>query len=167
LKKQFIENLHPGDYVDDVFYIVDRETRKTREGKDFLIFQLRDRTGMLKAILFEPTTASGITKGSFVHVTGKLNEYNDRINIKVDDMWEKKDEEVDFRDFLPATTRDVDDCYKRLKNAAHAAPEPLTALLTAFFDNSTFERQFKLAPAGVRAHHAYLGGCVFTPTICL
>jgi 3'-5' exoribonuclease len=163
LKKQFVESLHPGDYVDDLFYIVDRETRKTREGKDFLIFQIRDRTGMLKAILFEPAIASGIIKGSFVHITGKLNEYNGRINIKVDDMWEEKDEEVDFCDFLPSTTRNVDDCYKRLKNTAHAAPEPLIALLTAFFDNSTFERQFKLAPAGVRAHHAYLGGlCLHT-----
>jgi 3'-5' exoribonuclease len=163
LKKQFIENLHPGDYVDDVFYIVERETRKTREGKDFLIFQLRDRTGLLKAILFEPATASGIIKGSFVHVNGKLNEYNGRINVKVDDMWQEKEQEVDYRDFLPSTKRDVGACYEKLKQTAHSAAEPLAALLTAFFDNSTFEHQFKLAPGGVRAHHAYLGGlCLHT-----
>lgn len=163
MKKQFIESLHPGDEVDDVFYLAEKETRKTREGKDFLLFQLRDRTGVIKGILFEPGTASGIPKGSFARVQGKLNEYNGRINLKIDDMWAVKENEVDYRNFLPATKRDVEKCYRVLQETARKLSEPYAALVTAFFDNASFGRQFKSAPAGIRAHHPYLGGlCVHT-----
>lgn len=163
MKKQPIESLHPGDEVDDVFYILEKETRQTKEGKDFIIFQLRDRTGILKALLFEPGPRTNIPKGTFARVQGRLTEYNGRINLKIDDIWQEKEASVDYRDFLPTTKRDVEACYHKLKQTAHSVREPLAALVTAFFDNSTFERQFKLAPGGVRAHHAYLGGlCLHT-----
>jgi 3'-5' exoribonuclease len=163
MKKQFIENLHPGDDVDDVFYVLEKEIRQTKEGKDFIIFQLRDRTGILKALLFEPGPRTNIPKGSFARVQGRLTEYNGRINLKINDIWQEKEANVDYRDFLPTTKRDVEACYRKLKQTAHSVREPLAALVTAFFDNSAFERQFKLAPAGVRAHHAYLGGlCIHT-----
>ena len=163
MKKQPIESLRPGDEVDDVFYIAEKETRQTKEGKDFIIFQLRDRTGILKALLFEPGPRTNIPKGTFARVQGRLTEYNGRINLKINDIWQEKEASVDYRDFLPTTKRDVEACYRKLKQTAHSVREPLAALVTAFFDNSTFERQFKLAPGGVRAHHAYLGGlCLHT-----
>jgi len=163
MKKQFIENLHPGDDVDDVFYIAEKETRKTRDGKDFIIFQLRDRTGILKAIMFEPTPSSNLPKGVFAYLRGRLSEYNGRLNLKIEGIRQIKEAEVDYTDFLPKTARDVEACYIRLRETANRLRDPLSALLTAFYDDSAFERQFKLAPAGVRAHHAYLGGlCVHT-----
>jgi 3'-5' exoribonuclease len=163
MKKQFIEDLHPGDDVDEVFYVFDKETRKTRDGKDFIVFNLTDRTGSLKALLFEPGPKLMPAKGSFVRVQGKLTEYNGRVNIKIEDLWQEKESSVDYSDFLPKSERDVEKCYSGLKRAARELSEPLRALLTAFFDNPNFERQFKLAPAGVRAHHAYIGGlCIHT-----
>ncbi|GAI08543.1 unnamed protein product, partial [marine sediment metagenome] len=163
MKRQFIENLRSGDDVDDVFYLADKETRKTREGKNFLIFQLRDRTGILKSILFDPTPSSNLPKGIFACVRGHLSEYNGRLNLKIEGIRQIKEAEVDYTDFLPKTTRDVEGCYHKLRETANRLRTPLSALLTAFYNNSTFERQFKLAPAGVRAHHAYLGGlCVHT-----
>lgn len=163
MKKQFIENLRPDDDVDDVFYIAEKETRKTRDGKDFIIFQLRDRTGILKAIMFEPTSSSNLRKGVFAFVRGHLSEYNGRLNLKIEGIRQMKEAEVDYTDFLPKTARDVEACYLMLRETANRLRAPLPALLTAFYNNSAFERQFKLAPAGVRAHHAYLGGlCVHT-----
>jgi len=161
VKKQFIRDLRAGQEVDDVFYIIEREIRKTREGKDFLVFQLRDRSGVMKALLFDPAASHKLTKGAFARVRGRINEYNGRLNLKIDEMWQEK--EVDYRDFLPSTDRDVEVCYRKLRETARTLREPFPALLTAFYENAAFERQFKLAPAGVRAHHPYLGGlCVHT-----
>lgn len=163
MKKQYVDALRTGDEVDDVFYIMEKETRRTRDGKDFVVFQLRDRTGILKALLFEPEPGENLPKGSFARVKGRLTEYNGRINLKIDNIWPEKESEVDYRDFLPRTERDVEACFAKLQETARNLRVPLNLLASGFFDNTSFQRRFKLAPAGVRAHHAYIGGlCVHT-----
>lgn len=164
MKKQFLTTLRAGDEVDDVFYVAEREARKTREGSRFFIFHLRDRTGTMRALLFEPLSGKRYAnKGEFARVKGRVDEYNQRLNLKIDEIKPGKEADIEYRDFLPSTERNVDECYQRLLGTAKNLREPLAALLTSFFGNATFERQFKLAPAGIRAHHAYLGGlCIHT-----
>ncbi|MBN2380820.1 HD domain-containing protein [candidate division WOR-3 bacterium] len=163
MKKQFINSLRAGDDVAGIFYIVDKETRKTREGKDFFVFQLRDRTGVIKGLQFDVGPTGGVPKGAFAHVHGRISEYNGRLNLKIDEIWLAKESEVDYHDYLPQSDRDVEGCYRKLQETARSLREPIAALLTSFYDNKAFESQFKLAPAGVRAHHPYLGGlCIHT-----
>lgn len=163
MKKQFIRDLHPEDNVDSVFYVYDKEVRKTREGKDYLRLTLRDKTGSITAVFFDPGSAKNIPKGSFARVTGTVSDYKGQLNIKLDDLWEEKEDAIDYEDFLPSTSRDVEGCYTKLAETARSLKEPLASLLTAFYDNALFARQFKLAPGGVTVHHGYLGGlCVHT-----
>lgn len=163
MKRKFIEDLHPGDDVEEVFYVLERETRRTREGKDFVVFQLADRSGAIKALFFEPGSKMMPPKGTYVRVRARLTEYNGRLNLKIDDLWPEKETNVDYSDFLPKSSRDVEACYSKLQDAVKGLKEPLRALLSALYDNAEFARQYKLAPAGVRAHHAYIGGlCIHT-----
>ncbi len=163
MKKQYVEALRIGDEVDDVFYIAEKESRRTREGKDFIVYQLRDRSGTLKSLLFDPEPSENLPKGTFARVKGRLSEYNGRINLKIENIWMEKESHVDYRDFLPKTEQDVEACFAALQDTARGLRNPLDLLVCAFYDNSSFQRLFKLAPAGVRAHHAYLGGlCVHT-----
>ena len=169
MKKQYISDLtSPGTFVDGVFYLAVKEIRKTRDGKDYIRLELRDRSGSIQAVFFDPGSAKNIPQGSFVRVTGQVSEYKGQINVKLDDIWEEKEDTIDYADFLPTTTRDVEDCYAKLVETARGLREPLAALLTAFFDNASFTRQFKLAPGGVVVHHSYLGGlCVHTHDMLL
>ncbi|MBD3285657.1 HD domain-containing protein [candidate division WOR-3 bacterium] len=164
MKKQYIQDLNqPGMYVDGVFYLGEKEIRKTRDGKDYIRLQLRDKSGTMLAVFFDPGSAKSIPKASFVRVTGQVTEYKGQINIKIDDIWQEKEEHVDYTDFMPSTYRDVEECFARIQSIARSLREPMAALLTSFFDNASFARRFKLAPGGITVHHAYLGGlCIHT-----
>ncbi len=163
MKKQFVKDLHADDFVDDVFYVADKDLRKTRDGNDYMRLSLRDKSGAITAVFFNPGSAKNTPKGSYVRITGRVSDYKGQINIKLDDLWQEKEDAVDFKDFLPASERDVELCYNTLQETARSLREPLAALLTAFFDNSAFSKQFKLAPGGIVVHHGYLGGlCVHT-----
>ncbi|NVM56808.1 MAG: HD domain-containing protein, partial [Desulfobacterales bacterium] len=67
--------------------------------------------------------------------------------------------DVDARDFLPATERDVDQMLARLVQISQTVEnEHLSRLLVAFFEDKAFVDLFKTAPAAKKMHHAYLGG---------
>src|SRR5262249_47585438 len=68
-------------------------------------------------------------------------------------------DQVDLADFLPHTEQDVSKLYDRLRGYLMKLGNPhLRALAECFLMDSDFVRAFCRAPAGVRVHHAYLGG---------
>jgi 3'-5' exoribonuclease len=66
---------------------------------------------------------------------------------------------VDLADFLPHTEQDVSKLYERLRGFLRKIGDPhLRALTECFLMDQEFVHGFCRAPAGVRVHHAYLGG---------
>ena len=62
-------------------------------------------------------------------------------------------------DFLPTTSRDVDQMFERLKALTETIAAPaLKALMNAFWEDDALVRAFKRAPAAKMMHHAYIGG---------
>src|SRR5207302_3377041 len=62
-------------------------------------------------------------------------------------------------DFLPHTEQDVSQLWERLRGTLLRLANPfLRALAECFFMDEDVVRRFCQVPAGVRNHHAYLGG---------
>src|SRR5205823_5670562 len=65
----------------------------------------------------------------------------------------------DLTDFLPHTDQDVGKLLERLRAILMKLGNPhLRALVECFLMDDDFVRRFCQAPAGVRNHHAYVGG---------
>jgi 3'-5' exoribonuclease len=68
-------------------------------------------------------------------------------------------EKVQLGDFLPHTEHDVSKLLERLRGMLRRISNPhLKALAECFLMDEDFLRDFTQAPAGVRNHHAYIGG---------
>src|SRR5260370_38890879 len=66
---------------------------------------------------------------------------------------------VELADFLPHTTQDVSKLYERLCRFLRGLGNPhLRALAECFLMDQDFTQAFCRPPAGVRVHHAYIGG---------
>jgi len=65
----------------------------------------------------------------------------------------------ELMDFMPTTEHDVDDMFARLQNALAQVKNPhLSNLLKTFLDDQELMRLFRIAPAAISLHHAYIGG---------
>ena len=97
--------------------------------------------------------------GDFVLVDGKVQLFQGALQMILSHVERVETEKVDLTDFLPHTEHDVSKLLERLRGTLRRLGNPhLRALAEAFLMDDAFMRGFCHAPAGVRNHHAYVGG---------
>jgi 3'-5' exoribonuclease len=161
VKETFVNMLKAGESVDDIFVARDKQLAHKKDGAPYLTLSLVDRTGDIKAVVWDHVQAISKTfaAGDYVKVQGKVSEYKNTLQLVVRDLEPAHPDQVDARDFLPATERDVDQMLDRLIQISQSVEnEHLSRLLAAFFEDPAFVDLFKTAPAAKKMHHAYLGG---------
>ena len=161
MKKTFVNLIEPGQTIDDIFVARDKQLAYKKNGEPYLTLSVVDRTGAMKAVAWDNvhTISKAFATGDYVRVEGTVVEYRDALQLVVRHLERGEASEVDARDYLPATERDVDRMIDQLIQISQTVEnKDLSRLLAAFFDDRDFVGLFKTAPAAKRMHHAYLGG---------
>src|SRR5438445_4789538 len=95
----------------------------------------------------------------FVKVKGLLNKYNGRFQLTVHKLRTMEEAEIDFSDYLPKTTKDIEELWKTVGEFVASFQNPhLKAVLEAFMADTAIATSYKNAPAAKTLHHAYIGG---------
>lgn len=151
--------------VTGYFAVAQKQTRSTREGAPYFAISISDRTGQIECRIWEAAAiVDEFVQGDVVKVQGQICRYQDRLQIKVDKIRKARPEDNDkgkysFGDFVPRTSRNVDELWSELKGFVASFTNPhLQALLYAFLDDLEIECALKNAPAAKSMHHAWLGG---------
>src|SRR5262245_3810477 len=159
--RRYVQQMADGDSLDDVYLVVDKQLRANRNGNLFLQLELRDRTGSISARLWnagEPLFRS-FEAGDFLQVRGKVQLFQGALQIILSHLSRVPAEQVEVADFLPHTAQDVSKLYERFCVLLRKLDDPhLRALAECFLMDQQFVEAFCKAPAGVRNHHAYVGG---------
>lgn len=132
-----------------------------KDGAPYLTLSLVDRSGAMKAVAWDNVHAmsKAFASGDYIRVKGSVVEYRDALQLVVRHLERREASEIDTRDFLPATERDVDRMIDQLIQISQTVENKhLSRLLAAFLDDREFVGLFKIAPAAKKMHHAYLGG---------
>jgi 3'-5' exoribonuclease len=161
MKETFVNMLEAGQVADDIFVARDKQLAHKKDGAPYLTLSLVDRTGDVKAVVWDQVQAIGkaFAAGDYVRVQGRVTEYKGVPQLVVRHLERAHPDQVDARDFLPATQRDVNQMMDRLVQISRTVEnEDLSRLLAAFFEDPAFVELFKTAPAAKKMHHAYLGG---------
>jgi 3'-5' exoribonuclease len=161
VKKQFIKDLQAGDSIDDIFVLFEKSLSRKRDGSPFLNLVVSDKTGSMKAVMWEDVqpVSEQVNAGDFVRVKGMVNEYRGAPQLVIKEMAPRPGDGFDPVDFLPSTARDTDRMFERLKQITGSIEsECLRRLIEAFWNDGEFVQQFKSAPAAKKMHHAYVGG---------
>jgi 3'-5' exoribonuclease len=161
MTRQFVQQMADGDSVEDVYLVVDKQVRANRNGNIYLQLELRDRTGSISARLWnaaEPIVRS-FESGDFLNIRGKVQLFQGALQVILSGIDRIEAEKVELADFLPHTEQDVSKLYERLCTLLRTLDDPhLRALAECFLMDHELMRGYCKAPAGVRNHHAYLGG---------
>jgi 3'-5' exoribonuclease len=123
--------------------------------------ELRDRTGSMSARLWNAGEHlfRSFEAGDFLQVKGKVQLFQGALQMILSHIERVPTEKVELADFLPHTEQDVSKLYERLRSVLMKLSNPhLRALVECFLMDQDFVQAFCRAPAGIRNHHAYLGG---------
>lgn len=161
MKKQFINDFKPGDFIDDIFVLAERTVAQKKDGNNYLNVTLTDKTGSIKGVVWDNVDRiiAGLSSGDVVSIQATVNEYKGASQLVIKNMAPCPAEAVDPYELLPATRLDIENMFERLLKIVAALQDGhLKALLNAFWSDEEFVRQFKTAPAAKKMHHAYIGG---------
>lgn len=161
MTRRYVTELADGEGVEDVFLVSDKQLRANRNGNLYIQVDLRDRSGMINARLWnagEPLFRS-FDVGDFVRARGKVQLFQGALQVILTGLEKIEANSIDLTDFLPHTTQDVGALLQKLRDALRKIGDPhLRTLADCFLMDDAFLRDFCTVPAGVRNHHAYVGG---------
>src|SRR5947209_7194860 len=161
MARRLVQQMADGDNVEEVFLVVDKQLRANRNGNLYLQLELRDRTGSMTARLWNANEALARTfeAGDFVQIKAKVQLFQGALQMILSQVERVATEKVELAEFLPHTEQDVSKLYGRLRDYLMKLTNPhLRALAECFFMDQDFVDAFCRVPAGVRNHHAYIGG---------
>ncbi len=162
MPRRTVDQLRDGDDLDEIFLAADKQLRTNRKGNTFVKVMLRDRTGGIPAHLWN--AGEGVFKsfenGDFLHAEGKVKLFEGTLQVDLGHVQKVEAEKVELADFLPHTDQDVSKLLGRLRaHLQDRCTHPgLKALAESVLADDAFLRNFAACPAGVKLHHAYVGG---------
>ncbi|MBM4071163.1 MAG: HD domain-containing protein [Planctomycetes bacterium] len=161
MARRFVKELGDGEMLEEVYLVIEKQLRSNRQGNPYIQVELRDRTGSISARLWNAGEGLFRTfeEGDFLKIKGKVQLYQGALQIILSHLDRVAPEQVDLPEFLPQTEQDVSKLLERLRALLLGLGNPhLRALGECFLMDDDLVRDLCRAPAGVRNHHAYLGG---------
>ncbi len=157
-----LASLEEGRAFDSFFIVLLKQQRTTKTNKPYLNLILGDKTGQVEARVWDPADpriAKDVERGDVVKARGSVARFDDRLQMKVDQLRKATGAETDKTDLLPSTTYDVDALWRELTGFVESFTEPhLKLLLTTLLSDAALAKAYREAPAARQLHHAWLGG---------
>ena len=156
-----VESLRDGDQFDEVYLATDKQLRANKNGNPYIQMDLRDRTGGLSARMWNAGdhVYRSFENGDFVRAEGKVQNFQGSLQIILTHLERVEAEKVQVGDFLPHTEFDVAKLAEKLRNYLLKMSTPhMRALGECFLMDDVFLKGFYTCPAGVKLHHAFVGG---------
>jgi 3'-5' exoribonuclease len=160
-KRRFVEELTDGENLDEIYLATEKQLRANRNGNLYLQLMLRDRSGAISARLWNvgEAQARSFEEGDFVHARGKVQLFQGALQVILNSLERVGADRVELVDFLPHTEKDIGTLLQQMRSTLLKVSNPhLRALVDCFLMDQDFMRDFSHAPAGIRNHHAYVGG---------
>ena len=161
MPRKYISGLKSGETIEEVFLVLKKEVRETREKKPYLNLQLADKSGFLDARKWDttPQLSNSFQQDSYIKIKGVVETFNGTMQIKIVELCPVDEARVQKGEFIPCTDKDVPTMMAELKAIIETIREPyLLKLLQSFFNDEVFCKTFSASPAAMQYHHAYLGG---------
>lgn len=170
MKEIFVRDLQANQILTTTFLVKSKEVRAKKSGEPYLSLTLGDKSGDLDAKMWEniQEADSTVDRDDFVKVKGMVQVFRNKPQLTIHKLRKCRDDEVDFSDYFPKTTKDVEEMFEELLNIVDSIQNSaLRELLMNVLMDESFAEKFKQAPAAKVLHHAWLGGLLeHTLSLC-
>ena len=147
--------------ITSTFVVVAKQIKPKKTGEPYLALTLGDRSGQLEAKMWDNVeeVLDAFEQDDFLKIKGLINKYKQRFQLTIHKLRKLGDSEIEFADYLPKTTKDIDDLWRTLADFVETFRNPqLKALVQAFMADPEIAAAYRNAPAAKTLHHAYIGG---------
>jgi 3'-5' exoribonuclease len=152
---------HENKIITSTFVVVTKQIKPKKTGEPYLALTLGDRSGQPEAKMWDNVdeVLNAFEQDDFLKIKGLVNKYKNRFQLTIHKLRKLGDSEIEFADYLPKTTKDIDELWRALTDFVDSFQNPhLQALVRAFMSDEEIAAAYRNAPAAKTLHHAYIGG---------
>jgi len=159
---KFIKDYKDGDRVFDIYLCKHKQSAVTKNGKPYENVILQDKTGTIDAKIWEPNNP-GISEFDvfdYIEVYGEVTNFQGALQVSVKRVRVCQEGEYNPGDYLPVSSKDINQMYKELKDFISSVKSTyLRQLLESVFVNDEdFKKRFCQSSAAKSVHHGFVGG---------
>lgn len=161
MARRYVNELTEQDSVNEIYRVSNKQLRPNRNGDLYLQVDLSDKTGTVTARLWNAneTIYQSFENGNYVRVEGKAQVFQGSMQLIAKKIYRVPDGDVEEEDFIQVSGVQVDKLVLKMTEMLRQMDDPdLTNLAECYLIDQEFMQKFTTAPAGVKHHHAYLGG---------
>lgn len=159
---KYVKDLKEGDRVFDIYLCKHKQAAVTKNGKPYENVILQDKTGTIDAKVWEPNNPGigDYDALDYIEVYGEVNSFQGVLQVSVKRIRVCKEGEYDPGEYLPVSSKNMNDMYNELLGLVGSIEDPyLKKLLEAFFvEDKEFVKAFKNSSAAKTVHHGFVGG---------
>ncbi len=152
---------HENKVITSSFVVVAKQIKPKKTGEPYLALTLGDRSGQLEAKMWDNVeeVLDAFEQDDFLKVKGLINKYKQRFQLTIHKLRKLGGSEIEFSDYLPKTTKDIDELWQTLTDFVTTFEnQHLRSLVQAFMTDPEIAAAYRNAPAAKTLHHAYIGG---------
>ncbi len=160
-KKISIKEIKENQQIESIFLVRDKNNGMTKGGKPYIALTIVDKTGEIKARIWDNAERLGslFIQGDIVKAKGYCVLYQNALQLNISALEKYCDDSLHPEDFLPASKTDPDLMFAELMDYSQMIKDVyLKQLIVAVFADDTILKAFKTAPAAKTIHHDYIGG---------
>ncbi len=162
-----IKEIIGNDSVSGQYLILENQIRTAKNGSFYLALKIGDQTGELAVKIWhaDEQLYQRLPVGTVIELKNiKSKVFKERLQLE----WEGNntqafrllsDEEIDYSKFLPRSPGNLTEYWRSIVATVNEISNPLLRkVLAVFLEDEVFAGRFKVAPAALKRHHAYIGG---------
>ncbi len=156
-----LKSLAPNVYVDGIYSIFNPQIGTTRGGKPFLKCLLRDASGEVTARMwsFDESSFNDLSATGFVWVAGHTQLYNGQVQFVIEQIKGVDVSPEEMASLMPASDKNIDEMFQELSDILNTLEHPaMKGLVEAYLTDEQLMADFRVAPAAMSIHHAWIGG---------
>jgi 3'-5' exoribonuclease len=161
MARVFLRDCIPGDVLDDVYVVTGKQLSATSSGKHFIKLFVSDRSMQVTSRIWNATREmfNAMPDSGFLKLRGRVENYQNNLQVIIEQMWPAKAGTFELSDLLPHTTKDIPAmCSKLTEIMGTLQNRFVAAIVQAYFSDESMMKNFCRAPAAMSFHHAFLGG---------
>jgi 3'-5' exoribonuclease len=158
-----VKDLVAGQEVEGIYLVVEATYRAAKNGSKYVQASFCDKTGSIPVRQWDATDGDfACYKASgYIKIRGRVETYKNAMQMIVFSVQECDGASINPADFLPVSTRPLDEMDRELEAVLQTFTDPdYKRLLNAIFSNPDIRARFVKGPAAAAVHHAWVGGLI-------
>ena len=153
---QELKALPTGSQLWGKYLVLEKNQRKTKDGRDIINLKLGDSTGEVDAVVWDNCQVNGeVEAGVLLGVLGDLGSYNNKLQVTAKRIEALQE---DISSYLKKPDIDIDSLIQQFNLVMDKVKEPALRQLLEHIFTPEVRQQFYGATAAKKVHHNYPGG---------